>query len=716
MGLSFHTPLFVVVLLLTASFAVSYFLYRFTVPQVSTGKRIILILLRGTALSLLLLAVCEPLFRLIYSEEQRPVIAVLADNSLSMSQQDGAGDRSAILASVLNGNGIRQLAASADVRFFSFSHSVQPLAPESLHINGGTTNISGALQSSLRTIDDLQGIILISDGNYNAGANPLYDAEKSRIPVFTAGIGDTSEQKDISVSKLITNAIGYVDAAIPVDATIKASGITNRTVTAALFEDGKKINEQNITVSSANGTTEIPLQFQYIPKSDGSRKLTVSVPGIEGELTAKNNSRSAMVKVLKSKMNIVVIAGTVSPDVAAVMQTLDADVNIDAQLFYELPNGTFRSRSKAKELQPSIAGADAVIMIGFPAAAASSTSVEMIRQSITSGSVSVLFIASRLLDLQKVRAMESLFPFTVASERMDEQMILPSVAPSFKLHQLLQNETTSWEKLPPLYYSLPTFTAKPEAQVMVSVKIQNVPLTNPLFLIRNIGNTKSAALLGYGIHRWKVLAGSAGETKGFFAAWFSSLVRWLATREQDKFLRVEPSKGFYSQGERIEFSGQVYNESYQPVDDADVQLTMRPLNGTERTETSLNALGSGLYDGSFDGLPEGEYQFTAAALRSGDTLGTASGRISVGEQSVEFAETKMNKTLLQQIAAASGGIYTDAAAFDQMAEKILARQEMKTQLRTRATEYELWNLPSFLAVIVLLFGIEWLIRKQSGML
>jgi hypothetical protein len=713
--LSFQTPWSIVLLLVAVSFTVSWYLYHHTVPQVSAAQRAVLIFLRGTALSLLLLAVCEPLFQWTDAEERRPVIAVLADNSLSMMQQDGAGDRAALLAGLLRSDAARRLTSAAEVRYFSFSHSVAPLTPESLSMNGGTTNISGALQTMLRTIDDLQGIVLVSDGNYNAGTNPLYDAEKSRVPFFTVGIGDTSEQKDIAVSRLIANSIGYVDAALPVDVTVKASGIPPRQVTVQLTEDGKKIDERTIAVPSS-GITELPVQFSYTPVSEGTKKLTVSVSAVEGELTAKNNSRSVLVKILKNKMSIVIIAGSVGPDVAAVMQTLDADANIDAKLFYQLPNGTFRSRAKEQQLQPSITSADAVVMIGFPTAFTSAASIDMVRQTIASRSVSVLFLAGRQLDLPKVRSLEGLFPFTVVSERMDEQMVLPSVAAAFRSHQLLQNAAGTWEKLPPLFYSLPTFGAKTESQSMVAVKMQNVPLNNPLFLVRNVGNAKSAAVLGYGLHRWKVMAGAAEETDGFFAAWFSSLIRWLATREQDKFLRIEPSKPFFSQGERILFTGQAYNESYQPVDDAEIQITLRPLNGAERYETAMDALGSGLYEAAMDGLAEGEYRYAASALRDGDTLGTASGRISVGEQSIEFAETKMNKPLLQQLAGSSGGRYVDVSAFDAQVDHILERPEMKSQHRIRTSEVQLWTKPSFLALIVLLFGIEWLIRKQRGML
>jgi hypothetical protein len=716
MNLSFQTPVFLVLLFVVVSFAVSYYLYQYTVPQVTRTKRLILTALRGTALTFVLLAICEPIIQIISSRIQKPVIAVLADNSLSMSQTDALGNKEQILSSLVKSDALKEFSSSAEVKLFSFSHSVSPLERESLKVNGGTTNISSALQTSLKNIDNLQGIILLSDGNYTEGSNPLYDAEKSRIPIFTVGIGDTNEQRDISISKLIANSIGYVDAAIPVDATIKVSGIPAQSVSVSLLEDGKKISEQKISVSSPTGTTEVPVQFSYTPISDGVKKLSVAVSSVSGELTVKNNSRSALVRILKNKMNIVVITGALSVDVSAVMQTLNQDKNITAPLFYQMPDGEFKSQKENNLLQSALAVADCIILIGFPTAMTSQNSMNSISQSILSRSLPILFIASRTLDLQKVRTMQTIFPFTVSSERIDEQSVLPNIFPKTKFHQLLQNEMPSWDKLPPIYYSLQTFSPKPEAQNLLGVKIQNVPLNDPLFITRSIAGTKSAAILGYGIFRWKLLASSMVETKLFFDVWFSSLVRWLATSEQDKFVRVDPSKEFYSQGEQVEFSAQVYNQSYQPIDNADVSLSVHSKQNNLRYETILSSIGYGRYEGAIESLPEGEFAYTAVALSDGDTLGTSSGRITVGEQSIEFAETKMNKPLMKQMANSSGGEYSDAPSFNSLLQNILLRGEMKPQRLEQSSEFELWNLPSFLTIIVLLFGIEWLIRKQSGML
>lgn len=703
-------------MLLLVCYAASFYIYRYTIPPVSGLKRWILILLRGTALSLVVLAIVEPLLQWWVTIEQKPVVAVLADNSLSMTQNDGAGERKKILSELLNHEELKSLSASTDVRLFSFSHALLPLSQESLQFNGGSSNISNAIQSVIKTNESLQGIILLSDGNYNAGLNPLYDAERSRVPLFTVGIGDTVPQKDISVVKVLMNSIGYVNTAIPVEVTLTSSGISNPSTSVSLFEDGKKIDEKSISVYPSSSASVARVQFSYTPSTEGIKKITAAVSSTAGEITEKNNRRSGLVKILKSKLSIVVIAGAVSADVTTVMQMLNADENIGASVWYQLPDGALRSQRPNADVLSTLQRCDAVIFIGFPAAHTPVNLIEQIEQSVSSQALPLLFISSRTLDVRNTRRLEHLFPFTIAAERMDEQMVLPAVAPKQSGHQLLRSESVAWEKLPPLFYSLQTFLAKPEAQSLLNIKIQNVTLPNPLFLTRTAGNAKSAAILAYGIHRWKVMAGASDETKGIFSSWFSSLIRWLATREQDKFLRVETVKEYYSQGEPIDFTGQVYNENYLPVDDAEVRISLQSLHAGGRFETALSAIGSGIYEGALNGMPEGDYIYSATALRSGDTVGTTKGRISVGEQSMEFTETTMNKALMQQLASASGGKYSDAAAFRELIKTIAAREEMQILRRERKSEIELWNLPSLLAVVILLLGVEWLMRKQSGML
>ena len=723
MNVSFQVSLFLVLLFAASAIALSVYIYRHTVPVVSRTQRSVLIILRSLAFTLTLVALFEPLLTLTSSTEERPVVTVLVDNSLSMSHRDKTGRRDSVVQSLLLSEPFASLESNSSLPLLKFSFAASPLSRDSLRMDGGSTNISSALQSAVKEAPAaLRSIVLITDGNYNAGGNPLYDAERSRIPIFTVGVGDTTEQNDLSVSKIITNSIGYIGVSIPVDAVIKSSGLPATTVAVSLWEEGKKIDEKNVLLfSSESGVSETPVQFSYTPSSEGTKKLIVRVPLLENESTGKNNIRSALVKILKSKMNVLVIAGGPGPDVSAVMQSLNGDKNISPVLFTQLPNGELKTVPAALSLNESISIADCAVMIGFPAAQSTSQVLQTIASAVRSRQLPLLFVAGRLVDPLKLKDLEPLLPFTIVNNRMDEQTVLAHLMPQHKYHALVQIDAArfpsfSWEKLPPIYASFQSYAPKPESQTLLGFKIQGVTLQNPLLVIRSAANTKSLAILGYGIHRWKLLAGAGDETRGVFDGWFSALVRWLATRDQDSRLKVDLSKELYSQGEPVEFTGEIYNENFQPIENADLHVSVRTFSGEQVTAFALQSVGSGRYEGRYAGMNEGEYIFRAASLINGDTLATSSGRFSVGEQSVEFAETKLNKPLLQQIATKSGGNYADASQFGPLVQQILSRPDMRPQEKIHSSEFELWNLPQYLSIIILLFASEWFLRKRWGML
>ncbi len=415
-------------------------------------------------------------------------------------------------------------------------------------------------------------------------------------------------------------------------------------------------------------------------------------------------------------MRVAVIAGSPGADVSAVVQGLRADRNIETSVAVQQPNGEFNGQQLSQFA--GLSSADCIVLIGFPTETTPPSAVQIVSTAAARG-VPFFFIASRTLDVQRLKELSSVLPFTAVSDRIDEQAVFPNV-PQQQLYNILvqssENSSFDWSKLPPVYSSLGTFRAKPGAVVLATMKVHGVAIDNPLIVSHSVLHSKSVAVLGYGVWRWKLLAGASSETENFFDPWLSTIVRWLVTRDDSKELRVQTSREIFAQGEAVDFLGQAYNANLQPVDNADIHVEVTALASRQRFETILRPLESGRYEGDIESLPEGDYSFTAAAHAGGADLGTSEGRFSVGEQSIEFADTKMNKALLQQIAAVSGGMYADGSDIDHLISDLAARPFMKPGEQTTSTEFELWNLPAILSVIVALFGLEWFIRKRSGML
>jgi len=88
-GINFSNPplYFFLFLILLASY--SFYVYRYTVPQIAPAKKIFLTFLRALALILLLFVFFEPVLTLARKMTLNPVNLVFVDNSRSIQINDG---------------------------------------------------------------------------------------------------------------------------------------------------------------------------------------------------------------------------------------------------------------------------------------------------------------------------------------------------------------------------------------------------------------------------------------------------------------------------------------------------------------------------------------------------------------------------------------------------------------------------------------------------
>jgi hypothetical protein len=707
------------VLLYVASFLVAmagaFLFYRYTLPPLPGRLRVTLSLLRGAALGLLLLLLFEPVARFTSSHTQPPVIAVLVDNTQSMTIRDAAGDRAAAVRQFLAKPGTPP---GAVLRYVTFAGALQSSlleGPDSVRFDGETTNLSAAL-SGLRDRADrenIQAVVLVSDGNYTEGKNPLYDAEALHLPVSTVGVGDTAEQKDLLVERVVANAVAYAETRMPVDITIKSSGYGGENVEVRLL-DGTTVLDRK-TIAVRNGTVEYPVTLMLEAKEEGMRKYVVAVSELPKELTTRNNAKAFFVKVLRSKLRVLLVAGAPSPDVAAVRQALVEDPQITVSALVQKGPGEFYGARYARALLDS---ADCVVLVGFPSVAASNEILSDLRAGVEARKIPLLYIHGKAVDPQKLKVLDPLLPFTWGQGAPGEILVAASVADREANHPLVRFEGAVppgvWGQLPPVYKPQSPFRVRPEAALLVSASLQNIVLNEPLASVRDVNRQKSYALTCYGVWRWRLMTQGKGDAAGFLPALLSNAVRWLTTKEDTKSVRVTPVKEAFTTAEAAEFTGEVYDEQLRPVDDAELIVTLR--RGSDETRLALTAVGNGRYEGSVTGLSEGEYTFTGHAASGGKEYGTDRGKFTVGQMNVEYLETKMNKTLLEQIAYRTGGAFTAIGAADAGPGKAASGATFAPREIVQAREVELWNWQVLAGVIIALFALEWFLRKKSGMI
>jgi hypothetical protein len=732
-------------LILLASTGFAIWTYRHTIPATTRRWRTILITLRSLGLAALLFAIFQPILSSTTTDTLRPESALVLDRSLSM-QLPEIGH----IASATSETRALAMARSVHTVFtadalqgpnrmpvFAVGDKTEPFAGivDSLRPSASVTDLASVFTTlrDLRRARNTEAVVLYTDGAFTAGENPVYPAEQLGVPVYVVGLGDSTEPRDVAVTDLFTNEIAQVGVAQPVDLTLHYGGAKpGEHVKVELFEEQTKLAEQTFELKDPTG--DLAASFVYKPEREGIQKLTARVSSLSDEASDKNNVRLAYVKVLRNKFKVVLFAGAPSSDVGFLRQYFTGNPAYELRTYIQEKGAEF---SEGALDRGAIANSDLVILVGFPIAASSDESVAAVRDLLTKGGKSLLFIPSRQIDYNKLAVLGDALPFRVDPRSASQNELKTSLelTTAAKDNPVLhipsaEQSTLNWESLAPLFRTETHFEARPESRVLADASVQGVNLGDPVLITRQLGTSRQIALTSYGIWQWRLT--SFGREQAFKSqvrgkdttATFSALdiflsnsLRWLTTQEENKRVRIEPTRKFYQAGERIDFVGQVYDESYVPIERADVTARITGPSGVRPIDLVLQDVGNGRYTATLpQGLPQGDYSYAGSASRNNSTIGTDQGRFSVGEFNIEFAETRMRSDILRELATRTGGkFYTPATAASLMND-MRANPRFQSRELTNTHDYEIWNSWPLLLAAIVFFAFEWFFRKRLGML
>ncbi len=728
--------------------AISIWTYRHTVPRTTPLRRRVLIVLRTAAMALIVFILFQPILTLTKTQERSPKIAILLDNSRSMLLPASYADTSINRISLLKKNissvfptDVLNARDELSVQFFSEGAVIvdTPLtkAVASLKADGSVTDISSAFAvvQDQQKLQNISAAILFSDGAYTAGSNPLYAAERLGIPIYTVGIGDSTEHRDVGITSLFTNDLATVGAAQPLDITIHSSGANDgEHVTVSLYAENEKIGQEQIALKA--GSNDEQVTFTITPKQEGALKLTARVSSLaSGEATITNNVSIRYVTVLKNIFKIVLFAGAPSSDVSFIRDYFSSRKEISLSTFIQKQGAEFYEGAPTNA---ALKDADLVILVGFPIASSSNESIALVKTMVATEGHALLFIPSRTIDLVKLKALEDVLPFNInnTSVSNNELNVSASVSVQTLNNPILRadKELTAapkWEGLAPLTKTETHFAPKPESDVLAEATLQGVKIGEPLILSRSVGRSRQIAFTGYGLWRWKLTsfgrerafaslshsADSSALTQSALDLLLGNATRWLVMHDDRKRVRIEPTQKLYDAGESIEFSSQVYDESYQPLDNAIVSVTITGAGLPSPMNITLEPRSSGRYALRLpQGLAKGDYIYKGTAVANGKTIGGDGGRFNVGEYSIEFAEPRMRSELLREIARRSGGKFFTPENDAELLKEIRSLTSFQSKKLEEKTEYEARVSWYLLALAIALFSTEWFLRKRSGML
>ena len=717
MAFSFGYSPWLLLLCVAVAGGLTYWTYRATVPSLSAGWRLLLGGLRFLALALICFLLFEPVLQQFRSTERPPVLAVLVDDSQSM-QVVTAGDTSAARPNAARTSvrpvldALQDEAMPGTARFFRVGEASRALSGgiiDSLRFNGARTDLASGLQAAPEELRDenLGGIVLVSDGQYNTGQNPLRVADRSPVPVHTVTVGDTARQRDLRVQDVSTNDRAYLNSSVPVRVTLSVTEGPGQPVPVTLEQSGRTLDQRPVRLPDGTGEVSVDLTFE--PEQAGLQQVTVRVPELAGEVTTRNNAQSTSLRVLESKRQVLLLGAAPAPDVSALRRVYERTADTEVTARIPTPDGTFLEGP----LPDDLSAFDVVVLAGFPSPSVPDDVVQRVATLVDDGTPALFFL-DRQTDLaawtEHFEASLPARPDASTSSFAEASFRIVESARQHPVFRIEGAEGALFERLPPLQVPASAWTPTPDAQVLGTAATTSAPL----LVLRRRAGLRTAAFLGSGVWRWALLPSELRAADPLWPGLASNLLRWAGTEADDSPVRVRPTASTFGGTDAVSFAGQVYDQSRQPVSDATVKVTVTDSTGTEYPYT-MDPTGQGRYTLDVGTLPEGTYQYEAQARLGETDLGTDRGEFSVAPLRIEYQSPRADAVLMRQLASRAGGTAYTPETIDRLPAELASQASFSSDVVQRSSEAELWRTSLFLIAILALLASEWTLRKFLGL-
>jgi hypothetical protein len=682
-----HSPFFIL-LCIAAGVGYAYILYS---RNYTWSKRTnqLLFGLRTLIVFFLAFLLLGPIIRLITNEYEKPTWVFLIDSSTSVGEvMDSLGQSK--LATAL-GEAKRAIENSGyEVKWKDLNGN----EITSIAANEPTSDLNKGIQNVVNEFEgrNLAGVILVSDGIYNAGASPLYTPV--RVPVYSVGLGDTTLRVDLILKNVAFNKVTYQGNKFPLKAQVLMQGIGNQEISVSVIKDGKTLsNEKKIT-----GTRSlVDFDFQLDAIGKGIQRYDISVKPLDQEYNKRNNTTSIFIEVVDGKKKILLVAPAPHPDIKALRGVVEKNSNYE--FIIHIPG---IAEADASYLKPG--GADLVI---FHQVADKAGRTLPVYNALSKSSSSVLLLIGSQTNLRQLPSYQIPIQFD-AKGQWDE--VTPIVNNEFRDFGFSENSNGIFSRYPPVQVPFGKFTYPPKANVLLYQRIGSVATDRPLLFSWEDGDKKVATLIGEGLWRWRLNEFADHGNTERFDELFSKLIQYLSTLEDKRKFRSFPLQNEFSDSEPVVIESQVYNDLFELVYGNTVQLQLRDEQGKVTNYSYTTSPGGSRY--RIGGLKEGVYRFKATT-RLADKTEEVNSQFLVKALNIEEQNLTADFDLLRKLSTETGGRFYKSDQLSLLASD-LEKTKAASLIHSEETFNQLINLKWVFFLLLGLISTEWFIRKYQG--
>lgn len=716
----------------------------------SRNKRAFLLGLRVLVYAFLFLILFQPQLEFSQSRLLTNSIAVLLDDSKSLSIKTFPEEKSRldIVRHVLESNReyFEKLQENFQVDFYFVSDKIASVAwdglTEKYRARGLRTDLNRALREVKKRYEgkSLQGVMLFSDGA-DLGEDPSeISAEFSETlasfvaPVHTFQAGSNKNFKDLGIEKVETADFGFVHQEIDLSVRVSAFSMGNKNI-PLVVKEGEKVLVSKI-LQIREGQTQYKTQLRFTVNTVGKRVYSLSVPLFAGESIETNNVKEFQIEALRDRIRVLHLNGRPAWDNRFLREVLINNPKVDLLSFFILRNFSDDVQAATSELSlipfPSnlllsdyLGSFDLVIFHNFKFAPfLEKKYLENIRRYVQKGGAFMMIGGD--LSFQggeyERTAVEDILPVRIQnkSKQFLQEEFRVQMDKRFVRHPILRLEKNedlneeAWTSLPELSGLNIGLVPAKDAQVLISyAKEGNPEVSYPVLAIREIGEGRTLVLTTDSSWNWNFLRVGKGGSGRYYQKFWDNVTAWMTKAPETHLIKIESDKDKYGENDKVLIKIKILRDDYNPLPGEKIDLVFHSLS--KRRDVSSHALEtdeSG--EAVFELVPPdaGFYSVRVEMDYHGERLGRET-RFSVFSPTTEFDKLRVNSLLLQAMAEATAGEYTVLNERTDLSRSQFANPEI--QAKSKSITLSLWDNWWSYGMIVAFLSADWWMRRRSGL-
>ncbi|MCA8949853.1 MAG: VWA domain-containing protein [Planctomycetes bacterium] len=769
-----------VVLPLTALFA--YWSYS-GLTRLERPTRIALSCLRWLAILVCLVLLFQPAFETTTYRKTRHQVHVLIDDSASMQRKDrypdeeqrdaltrlvpgdiGARTRQELVAAILERDDglLKGLEETHDVRLFRLQRKPVPIRSlAQMTSRGNRTALGDALDLHLASTgnQNLEGVILISDGRNNAGLDPVEVAESygmRGLPIYTIGVGDPEPPRNAWIVGPPGPKEALREEEVGFDVTLRAEGLAGKNARVELF-------------GSRDGGPFQPLAVQQgeLPKDGESQRLRVfhafreagdwtlrfELAPQDNESQLDDNQDVRFLRVNDERIRVLYAQDLPTWEYRYIVRGLkrvDPSIQVQAYLADASPRFV---QEHSPELEPLQALPRTekellqyhVILLGeFPPERIANTEegirnwLELLVKFVEFGG-GIGFLAGfhpdgfsqvAMPEAYRNTPLQDLLPvvledpvWMMAQKREPLPPFRPVLDNPLQPNEILMLQRDPalnrrlWEEgLPGFEVYHPVQRAKPGATVLLRHPFdENAYGKRPIAVVAPYPRGNTFFLATDETFRWRDPYGEIYQD-----AFWRNVVRYLAQgrlQRRNDLLELSVDKLTIETGDKVRVQLRMLDAELQPAVNNEQPVYLRnQQNDVEKRVLRAVPGEPGSYQASFTMTEAGAYSFLVFANDNPADTVLAREDVLVKVPDQEMSQSSQDRATLERIAEASqsadgAGKYVFLADAGALIEDFRSHKayESREDTHTRPVWDSLWSLLALLSIL----GVEWLLRKRA---